>query len=579
MLAPSNKHVHFDGGNVAEARRAEAQAATDPRYKWTVLINTTLGTLMASINTSILVVSLPPIFRGIGIDPLSPHESTYLLWTLMGYMVITAAILVTCGRLSDIYGRTRLYILGFAIFTLGSIALSATPGHGNAAATFIIAMRILQGFGGAFLFANSAAMLTDVFPVNRRGLALGINQIALVAGSLLGLVIGGLLATIEWRLVFLVSVPFGLFGTIWAYLKLHETAAPEAGERFDPLGNVAFAGGLTIFLVALTYGIQPYGDKPTGWSSPWVLGGASLGVALLVAFVFIELRTKVPLFHMRLFANRMFTAGNVSGFLSSLARGGLQFVIIIWLQGIWLPRHGVPFEQTPLWSGIYTTPLDLGFILLGPIAGALSDRYGARAFASGGMLVAAVGFVLLALLPIDFDREPFFAILALIGIGMGLFASPNTTSIMNAAPAHERGAASGIRATFQNAATVLSIAVFFGILTTGLAARLPAIMARGLESAGISAAVAHQVASMPPISVLFAAFLGYNPLQTLIPPSAAHALSTHAQHLVFGTQFFPELIAPAVQDGLHIAFYVAAILSLLASYTSLLRGKRYISSE
>lgn len=579
MLAPSNKHVHSDGGKVVEEHLAIAQAGADPHYKWTVLINTTLGTLMASINTSILVVALPPIFRGIGIDPLSPHESTYLLWTLMGYMVITAAILVTCGRLSDIYGRTRLYILGFAIFTLGSIALSATPGHGNGAATFIIAMRILQGFGGAFLFANSAAMLTDVFPVNRRGLALGINQIALVAGSLLGLVIGGLLATIEWRLVFLVSVPFGLIGTIWAYMKLHETTAPETGERFDPLGNVVFAGGLTIFLVALTYGIQPYGDKPTGWNSPWVLGGASLGAALLVAFVFIELRTKVPLFHMRLFANRMFAAGNVSGFLSSLARGGLQFVIIIWLQGIWLPQHGVPFEQTPLWSGIYTTPLDLGFILLGPIAGALSDRYGARVFASGGMLVAAVGFVLLALLPIDFDRKPFFAILALIGIGMGLFASPNTTSIMNAAPSHERGAASGIRATFQNAATVLSIAVFFGILTTGLAARLPAIMASGLESVGISAIVAHQVASTPPISVLFAAFLGYNPLQTLIPPSAAHALSTHGQHLIFGTQFFPELIAPAVQDGLHIAFYVAAILSLLASCASLLRGKRYISEE
>jgi len=534
---------------------------------------------MATVNSSILLVSLPPIFRGIGIDPLAAGEAAYLLWTLMGYMVITAVLLVTCGRLSDMYGRTRLYNLGFAVLTLGSIALWLTPGAGNAAATFIIVMRLVQGLGGAFIFANSAALLTDVFPTDQRGLALGINQIALIAGSLIWLLIGGALATIDWRLVFLVSVPFGIGGTLWAYFKLHETTAPIPGERFDPVGNLAFAGGLTSLLVALTYAVQPYGEDPTGWGNPWVIGGIFVGLALLAAFVVIEVRTPVPLFHLRLFANRMFAAGNASGFLSSLARGGLQFVIIIWLQGIWLPRHGIPYEQTPLWSGIYTAPLVVGFIVLGPIAGALSDRYGARAFASGGMLLTAVGFVLLALLPVDFDRVPFAGVLLLTGIGMGLFASPNTTSIMNAAPVHERGAASGIRATFQNAATVLSIAVFFSILTTGIAARLPALMVRGLESVGVASAVARQVSTVPPISVLFAAFLGYNPLQVLLPAGVVETLSTHARSVVFGQQFFPAPIAPAVEDGLRTAFYVAAALSLLASAASLLRGRRYIAEE
>lgn len=550
-----------------------------PGYKWTVLTNTTLGTLMATVNSSILLVSLPPIFRGIGIDPLAAGESAYMLWTLMGYMVITAVLLVTCGRLSDMYGRTRLYVVGFAIFTAASIALALTPGSGNRAAAFIIVMRVVQGGGGAFIFANSAALLTDVFPPDRRGLALGINQIALITGSLVGLLIGGALATIDWRLVFLVSVPFGIGGTLWAYFRLHETTEPIPGERFDPLGNVAFAGGLTSVLVALTYAVQPYGDTPTGWTNPWVIAGIVVGGLLLAAFVAIELRAQTPLFHLRLFRNRMFAAGNASGFLSSLARGGLQFVIVIWLQGIWLPRHGIPYEQTPLWSGIYTAPLVVGFIVLGPIAGALSDRYGARAFASGGMLLTALGFVLLARLRVDFARLPFFGVLLLTGIGMGLFASPNTTSIMNAAPVHERGAASGIRATFQNAATVLSIAVFFSILTTGMAVRLPALMVHGLESVGVPAAAAHAAASVPPISMLFAAFLGYNPLAALLPPGVTGALSAHARAVVFGQQFFPALIAPAVQNGLATAFIVAAVLSLLAAAASLLRGERFIAED
>lgn len=573
-------HPAIAGDSIAGAAAQRAGRSTDdPRYKWTVLVNTTLGTLMATINSSILLVSLPPIFRGLGVDPLAPSESVYLLWTLMGYMVITASLLVTCGRLSDMYGRTRLYIFGFAIFTIGSVALFLTPGRGNEALTFIIVMRLVQGFGGAFIFANSAALITDAFPPERRGFALGINQIALITGSLIGLLIGGVLATIEWRLVFLVSVPFGFIGTLWAYYKLHETTAPTPGERFDPWGNVAFACGLTALLVALTYAVQPYGDQPTGWLNPWILGGIAMGFGLLTIFVLLELHTAMPLFHLRLFANKMFAAGNASGFLSSLARGGLQFVIVIWLQGIWLPQHDIPFEQTPLWSGIYTAPLVVGFVVLGPIAGALSDRYGARAFASGGMLITAVGFILLAQLPIDFDRVPFFGVLLLTGIGMGLFASPNTTSIMNAAPLHERGAASGIRATFQNAATVLSIAVFFGILTTGLAARLPLLMTRGLESAGITASVAHEIAGLPPISVIFAAFLGYNPLEALVPANVAQALPGQTREIIFGTHFFSQLIAPAVQDGLHLAFYVSAALSLLAAIASSLRGQRYIAQD
>jgi MFS family permease len=563
---------------LAPPHAATSRAVRD-RYKWTVLGNTTMGTFVAMVNSSILLISLPAIFRGIGINPLATGESSYLLWILLGYLVVTATLLVTFGRISDMYGRVKMYNIGFAIFTLASILLTLTPGSGDTAALGILIFRLLQGVGGAFLFANSAALLTDAFPPAQRGFALGISQVAAIVGSLGGLLIGGWLSTIDWRLVFLISVPFGVIGTIWGVLGLHDTATIKRGQRLDIPGNVTFGVGLTVLLIGLTYGIEPYGGSSMGWTNPFVIACLVGGAVLLAAFALIETRVSDPLFRLELFKIRMFTLGNVSGFLAALSRGGLQFMLIIWLQGIWLPLHGYSFDETPLWAGIYTMPLLIGFVVTGPLSGWLSDRFGARAFATGGMLITAVGFLLLTFLPGDFNQWIFFALLAFMGIGMGFFAAPNTTSIMNAVPPETRGVASGMRGTFQNAGQMVSIAFFFSVLTAGLASSLPGVMYSGLTQYGLPGALAHQISQTPPIGVLFAAFLGYNPMRSLLngsPLPAAHHLSAQVQATIYSKTFFPHLILPAFMDGLRAAFYVSAILSVIAAVASLLRGKRYI---
>src|SRR6476661_7950727 len=427
-------------------------AALGPRYKWIALSNTTLGVLMATVNSSILLIALPDIFRGIHIDPLAPGNTNYLLWMILSFLVVTAVLVVSLGRLGDVYGRVRMYNLGFAVFTLGSILLSVTWMSGGAAAIWMIAMRVAQGIGGAMLFANSAAILTDAFPSDQRGLALGINGVAAIAGSFIGLVLGGILAPIQWRLVFVVSVPIGIFGTIWAYRKLVDLS-PRRQARIDWWGNVTFALGLIAIMVGITYGIQPYGGHTMGWTAPGVLAALIGGLALLVAFALIERRVAEPMFNLSLFRIRAFTAGCVATLLAAIGRGGLQFILIIWLQGIWLPRHGYAFTETPLWAGIYMLPLIAGFLIAGPVSGYLSDRYGARPFATGGMVVAALSFLLLELLPVDFSYWQFALILVLNGIGMGLFSSPNSAGVMNSLPRTQRGAGAGMLATFQNSAS------------------------------------------------------------------------------------------------------------------------------
>ncbi len=570
--APSRNGRHAADGGASAGDTVHG----GPAYKWIALSNTTLGMLMAALNGSIILISLPAVFRGIKIDPLAPGEIGYLLWILLGYMVVTAVFLVTFGRISDMYGRVRLYNAGFAVFTLGSILLFLTPGTGNGAALDLILFRLVQGIGGAFLFANSAAILTDAFPPSQRGLAMGVNQIAGIGGSLMGLIVGGLLSAVWWRGIFLVSVPVGLIGTVWAYLMLRETAVIQRRQRIDYLGNATFALGLTALLIAVTYGIQPHGHSTMGWTSPFVLGSMGLGVLLLGAFVWIETVVPDPMFRLNLFRIRMFTAGNLSGFLGSLARGGLQFMLIIWLQGIWLPLHGVTFEHTPLQAGLDMIPLMVGFLVMGPLSGALSDRFGARGFATGGMVCTAIAFWLLTRLPADFNYWMFAAILLLMGIGMGMFAAPNSTAIMNALPSEHRGAGSGMRATFQNAATMLSMGIFFTIVILGLASGLPGVLSTGLVAAGLPAAVAHGVAKLPPTAALFAAFLGYNPLGTLLPPAVLQALPAAARTHLLSLTFFPHLIAPAFMKGLRDAFYISIALSVVAAAVSLMRGNRYI---
>lgn len=549
------------------------------RYKWIALSNTTLGVLMASLNSNIILISLPAVFRGMDVDPMSASGVPYMLWMLMGYTVITATLLVSFGKISDIYGRVRLYNMGFAVFTLGSVLLYFTPGKGSAGMIEMIAFRILQGIGAGFLFANSTAIITDAFSSKERGMAMGLNQIAAIGGSLLGLIVGGILADINWRLVFLVSVPIGLFGTVWAYLKLKETAKPDRTQKIDWLGNITFAVGLTVLLLALTYGIMPYGTSKMGWGNPAVILGIVLGIILLIAFVFIELKVKSPMFHLELFRIRPFACGNLSLFLSSVARGGLQFMLIIWLQGIWLPLHGYSFESTPLWAGIYMMPMMGGFFIMGPLSGKLSDRYGARFFSTGGMVLSVVGFLLLTLLPADFNYAAFFIILFVLGCGMGMFSAPNTTAIMNSVPANQRGASSGMRSTLQNTGMAVSMTLYFTILIIGLLQNLPPILYSGLVKAGVSTAVAQQAASMPPTTALFSAFLGYNPISSLLGADTLSTLPAATKTIILGNQFFPTTIAPAVMSSLKLAFYISAFLSLIAAIASFLRGKRYVHGE
>jgi EmrB/QacA subfamily drug resistance transporter len=552
---------------VAE-RRTYSIAELGPRYKWIALSNTTLGMLIATINSSIVLIALPDIFKGIGINPLEPANTSYLLWMIMGFLVVTAVLVVSFGRLGDMYGRARMYNLGFAVFTVSSVMLAVTWFDGDAAALWLIGWRIVQGVGGAFLMANSSAILTDAFPANQRGLALGMNGVAAIAGSFLGLVVGGVLAPIDWNLIFLVSVPFGVIGTIWAYLKLHDTGVRKHA-RMDWWGNITFAVGLIAVLVGITYGIQPYGTSQTGWASPMVLSCLIGGVAVLVAFVIIETKVDNPLFRLSLFKIRSFTWGNVANLTASLGRGGLQFILIIWLQGIWLPQHGYTFEQTPLWAGIYMLPMTVGFLVAAPTSGILADRIGSRMLASSGLAITALTFLLLIILPVNFDYWAFAAILLINGVGMGMFSSPNRAEVMNSLPADSRGSGAGMMTTFQNAAMVLSIGFFFSLIISGLSSSLPTTMHDGLIAHGVPDAAATQVANLPAVAVLFAAFLGYNPIQQLLGGQLSSLPPEQASFLT-GRSFFPNLISGPFQSGLAVAFGFAIAVCLIGAVASLL---------
>jgi MFS family permease len=562
---------------VGEAPAAPSAADSKPdRYKWIALSNTTLGILMVTINQSILLISLPALFRGIKLNPLVPSNTSYFLWVFLGFLLVTAVLVVSLGRVGDIYGRVRMYNLGFAVFTVFSILLSVTWLIGPAGALWIIIMRVFQGVGGALLFANSTAILTDAFPQNERGKAMGINGIAAVGGSFLGLILGGVLAPIEWRLVFLVSVPFGLFGTVWAYVKLRDNGIRIAA-KIDWLGNALFAIGLISVLTGIVYSLLPYGGHPTGWTNPYVLAAIFGGIVVLVLFSWVETKVPQPMFRLDLFKIRAFTAGNIAGMLGALGRGGLQFMLIIWLQGIWLPQHGYSFARTPLWAGIYMVPLTIGFLLVGPVAGALSDRYGARAFATAGLIVSGASFLLLELLPINFSYIYFALLIFLFAVGMGLFFSPNQAAVMNSLPADQRGAGAGMLNTFQNSATVLSMGLFFTIVTLGLASRLPTHLYRGLVAAGVAPAAARTVANEPPIGSLFSAFLGYNPIKQLLGPTGAlQKLPAKQAAYITGRSFFPKLIEAPFAAGLHLAFTFAAAATAIAIIASAVRGQRYL---
>jgi MFS family permease len=544
-------------------------------YKWIALSNTTLSMTMATIDASIVIIAMPAIFRGIHLNPLAPGNISYLLWMIIGYLLVQSVLVVTLGRLGDIFGRVKIYNLGFVVFTLASIALSLDPLLGGAGALWLILWRVVQAFGGSMLMANSAAILTDAFPANQRGMALGVNQIAGISGTFVGLLLGGLLAAWDWRAVFWINVPIGVFGTIWAYRSLHEIATTRRA-KIDWIGNVTFALGAGSLLVAITYGIQPYGGSATGWANPWVDGGLIGGIALLALFCWIETKVPDPMFRLGLFKIRAFAFGNMASLLGSIARGGLQFMLVIWLAGIWLPLHGYNYVDTPLWAGIYMLPLTAGFLIAGPIAGWLSDRYGQRLFATTGLLVATGAFIGLMFLPIVFPYWAFGTLIFFNGVGSGLFASPNTSAIMSSVPANERGAASGMRSTFQNAGMSLSIGIFFSLMVAGLASTLPKTLTAGLTGQGVPLGIASKVANLPPVSTMFAALLGYNPINNLLTPTGVLSKLTKQQVATLtGKQFFPTVISAPFHHGLVIVFTAAAIMSFIGALISLSRGKQF----
>ena len=547
--------------------------AINERHKWVALFITTLGVLMATIDGSIVLIALPAIFRGIHLDPLLPSNTFFLLWMILGFLIVTSVLVVSLGRLGDIYGRVRMYNLGFAVFTFFSLLLSITWMTGTAAGIWLIVMRIFQGVGAALLLANSTAILTDAFPPGRRGFAIGINQAAAISGTFIGLLLGGLLAPINWRLIFLVSVPIGLFATIWGYFSLHEI---ERGShaKIDWAGNITFAIGLILVMVGITYGIEPYGHHPMGWTNPVVLSELAVGVVFLVVFCFIEIHTEEPMFRLQLFKIRAFTAGVFASFLGALGRGGLMFMLIIWLQGIWLPRHGYAFNVTPLWAGIFIIPLTAGFMIAGPLSGMLSDRFGPRPFATFGMLGTAGCFAVFELVPINFSYPTFGVLLFVTGVCMASFGSSNRTGVMNSLPARDRGAGSGMNTTFQNSAQVLSIGIFFTLIIVGLADTLPAALVKGLTAHGVPVAPAVSISHLPPVATLFAAFLGYNPAGHLIGPHVLSQLTQHQRGTVTGEQFFPGLIADSFRDGLHTAFAFGIVMCLIGAAASWTRGSK-----
>lgn len=535
---------------------------------------------MSSIDGTIVLISLPAIFRGIQLDPMTSFQ--YLIWILFGYMIITATLLVTFGRISDMHGRVRMYNLGFAIFAAGSTLLYFTPSTGDLGAQEIIIFRMIQAVGAAFLFSNSAALITDAFPEKELGKALGINQISGLAGSFIGLVLGGTLATIYWRDVFLVSVPVGIFGAVWSYWQLKELGVISKGQKIDVWGNVTFAAGLTLLLISLTYGLMPYGSSAMGWSDPYVLTGLFGGLALLVAFPFIESKVKYPMFQLSLFKIRKFSAAIFSGFLASAARGGVMIILSILLQGIWLPLHGISYSDTPFWAGIYMLPLSAGFITMGPVSGWLSDKYGARGLATLGMVITAGTFLALATLPYNFVYWEFALMIYVQGLGMGLFASPNTASLMDSVPKEHRGAAAGMNSTMANTGMMVSIAAVFIVIVASLSNGLPDAFASSLAQAGAPSQLLPYFTSISPTESLFSAFLGYNPVSAIIsslPSNVSSLLTSQTIATLTGLHWFPTTIAGVFMSSLHDAFYVSAALSGVAAVASALRGKESRKSK
>jgi EmrB/QacA subfamily drug resistance transporter len=539
--------------------------------KYVALTNTTMGVLMASINSSIVLIALPSIFKGIDLNPLSTGVFAYLLWILMGYMIVTAVILVTIGRFSDMYGRVRLFNLGFAIFTFGSILLFLTPNKGDLGALELIVFRIVQAIGGAFLMANSNAVITDNFRKEERGFALGINQIAATAGMSLGIVLGGVLSVINWRYVFLISVPIGILGTIWSYLKLKETS-PKRKQKLDIPGNFTFGIGLIILLLGVTYGLVPYKSSSMGWGNPWVIAALIIGTLMLIAFPFIERRVKQPMFRLGLFKIRGFALGSFASMITGMGMMGIMFMIILLFQGIWLPLHGYSYSSVPFWAGIFMLPMTVGMAIFGPIGGKLSDKHGSKGIATMGLLMAASAIFVLTTISANFLYAEMAVLLFIFGAGYGMFNAPNASALMSSVPPDERGVASGVFSTLRNVGSTASMGIFFTILIVTMTAVLPHTIFSGLTNAGVNTSVAKSLSSLPPTDAIFSALLGINPIDEIVTLlHISSQISPSALSAISATKWFPGIFAPAFMYSIRKVFYVALAITLISAVISYLR--------
>lgn len=539
--------------------------------KYVALTNTTMGVLMASINSSIILIALPSIFKGIDLNPLSHGVFAYLLWILMGYMIVTAVILVTIGRLSDMYGRVRLFNLGFALFTFGSILLFLTPNKGDLGALELIVFRIVQAIGGAFLMANSNAVITDNFSKEERGFALGINQIAATAGMSLGIVLGGVLSVINWRYVFLISVPIGIIGTIWSYLKLKETS-PKRKQKLDIPGNFIFGIGLIILLLGVTYGLVPYKSSSMGWGNPWVIAALIIGTLMLIAFPFIERRVKQPMFRLGLFKIRGFALGSFASMITGMGMMGIMFMIILLFQGIWLPLHGYSYSSVPFWAGIFMLPMTVGMAIFGPIGGKLSDKHGSKGIATMGLVMAAFGILVLSTIGANFLYAEMAVLLFVFGAGYGMFNAPNASALMSSVPPDERGVASGMFSTLRNVGSTASMGIFFTILIVAMTTVLPHTLFLGLTNADVNTSVAKSLSSLPPTDAIFSALLGINPIDEMVTLlHISSQISPSALSAISAPNWFPGVFAPAFMYSIRRVFYVALAITLIGAIISYMR--------
>ena len=411
-------------------------------YKYTVLTNTTIGAFMSQLDGNIVLIALPTITRSLN---ASAFEA---LWVLMGYILMTAVLLLAFGRLADMYGKVRLYNLGFAIFTIGSGLCSLSLNGG-----MLVFFRLVQGVGAALIWANNAAILTDAFPPNERGRAIGVNLVAGISGSVVGLILGGILTVaLGWQSIFWINLPIGAFATFWAYKKLRELGTVRH-ERIDLPGNVLFAGGLTAFLVGLTLGAL------SGYT-PLDVASMVVGLLMVGGFVYVELHSRTPLMDLTLFRIRAFSAGIFSNFLASIARSGVSLVLTIYFQGVLL--------YDAFRAGLALIPFAVAFVSLGPLSGYLSDKYGPRVFTTTGLTISSAGLIGLALIPSNVSYTVLAVLMVLVGAGGGMFVAPNISSIMSSAPVTRRGVASGMSATLVTTGALLSLSISFAVLATSI---------------------------------------------------------------------------------------------------------------